>query len=67
MPLVRVRICLGNKLLGEPTRPYASEVTVKAVIDRAIEPLEGIEYICGCLEPSGSPHHTSFFSWAPRC
>ena len=42
MPLVRVRIYLGKKLLGGPTRPYASEVTVKAVIDRAIEPLEGI-------------------------
>ena len=42
MPLVRVRTYLGKKLLGEPTRPYASEVTVKAVIDRAIEPLEGI-------------------------
>ena len=45
MPLVRVRIYLGNKLLGEPTRPYASEVTVTAVIDRAIEPLEGIELV----------------------
>ena len=45
MPLVRVRTYLGKKLLGEPTRPYASEVTVKAVIDRAIEPLEGIELV----------------------
>ena len=41
MPLVRVRTFLGCRRLGEPTRPYASEVTVKAVVDRAIEPLEG--------------------------
>ena len=45
MPLVRVRTFLGKKLLGEPTRPYAAETTVKAVVDRAIEPLEGIELI----------------------
>ena len=31
MPLVRVRIYLGKSLLGEPTRPFAAEVTVKAV------------------------------------
>ena len=45
MPLVRVRTYLGKKLLGEPTRPYAAETTVKAVVDRAIEPLEGIELV----------------------
>ena len=45
MPLVRVRTFLGKKLLGEPTRPYAAETTVKAVVDRAIEPLEGIELV----------------------
>ena len=45
MPLVRVRTYLGKRLLGEPTRPYASEVTVKAVVDRAIEQLEGVELV----------------------
>ena len=36
MPLIRVRTYLGKKLLGEPTRPYAAEITVKAVVvDRA--------------------------------
>ena len=45
MPLVRVRTHLGKRLLGEPTRPYASEVTVKAVVDRAIEQLEGVELV----------------------
>ena len=50
MPLVRVRTYLDRKLLGEPTRPYASEVTVKAVIDRAIEPLEGIKLVDTYLE-----------------
>ena len=45
MPLVRVRTYLGKKLLGEPTRPYAAETTVKAVVDRAHEPLKGIELV----------------------
>ena len=35
MVLVRVRIYLGKSLLGEPTRPFAPEVTVKAVVDSA--------------------------------
>ena len=37
MVLVRVRIFLGKALLGEPTRPFAPEVTVKAVVDSALE------------------------------
>jgi len=45
MRLVRVRTYLGKSLLGEPMRPYASNITVKVVVDRAIEPLEGIELV----------------------
>ena len=43
MPLVRVRIVLGESLLGEPTRPYAPTATVQAVVDQALEPHQGVE------------------------
>ena len=45
MPLVRVRIYLGKSLLGEPARPYAPTVTVKAVVDAAIAPFPGMELV----------------------
>ena len=45
MPLVRVRTYLGKRLLGEPARPYACNITVKAVVDRAIDNLDGVELI----------------------
>ena len=41
MVLVRVRIFLDKALLGEPTRPFAPEVTVKAVVDSALASIEG--------------------------
>ena len=43
MPLVRVRIVLGKSVLGEPTRPFAPGVSVKAVVDQAFESHQGFE------------------------
>ena len=45
MPLVRVRILPVGKRepLGVPTRPFASTVTLKAVVNQALEPFEGVQ------------------------
>ena len=45
MPLVRVRIFLAEKLLGEPTRPFAAEVSVKAVVDQALKAFNDAELV----------------------
>ena len=46
MPLVRVRIVLGESLLGEPTRPFAPTATVQAVVDQACPIAHGISAAC---------------------
>ena len=40
-----MRILFGKNTLGLPTRPFAAEVTVKAVVDEALEPHQGVELV----------------------
>ena len=42
MPLVRVRIYLGQKLVAEPARPFSSGDSIRAIIDEALLPF-GVE------------------------
>ena len=41
MPLVRVRILQGTKLLGSPTRPYHGSTTLQSVLEKALAGLSG--------------------------
>ena len=45
MPLVRVRILHGKKSLGVPTAPFTAEATVQVVVDRALQPIDGVALI----------------------
>ena len=40
-----MRIYLSKKLLGEPTRPYSHGVTVRTVVDNALESIDDVELI----------------------
>ena len=42
MPLVRVRILHGTRLVGAPVRPFASEVTLQTIVDKALEGHPGV-------------------------
>ncbi|KAL1528144.1 hypothetical protein AB1Y20_009506 [Prymnesium parvum] len=37
MPLVRVKLMAGQRILAAPARPYASTKTVKEVLDQVLE------------------------------
>ena len=41
MPLVRVRILQGTKLLGSPVRPYHGSMTLQSVLEKALAGLSG--------------------------
>jgi hypothetical protein len=43
MPLVRVRILLGKSVLGEPTRVFGHDVSIKDIIDQALEPFNTVK------------------------
>lgn len=45
MPLVRVHIFAGTKLLAQPVKPFAADVLINAVINKALEAVEGVKLV----------------------